>query len=88
MAITRAFISPEELYPDLPVTYDAIAALAAALNRAEALHFLAYLNLLLSSATTETELTNRIEPVHEVQTWVFREVVSESLLRSRFRRNW
>ncbi len=81
MAITRAFISPEELYPERQVTYDAAATLAASLNRAESLHFLAFLNLLLSSATTETELTNRIEPVHEVQTWLFREVVSETLLR-------
>jgi hypothetical protein len=72
MPISRSFVSPEELYPGV-ITYDEVAALAATLNRSEGLHFLGYLNLLLSSATTETRLTGRIEPVHEVQTFLFRE---------------
>lgn len=80
MPISRVFISPDEVYPGRLVAYDEVVAAAARLNRSEALHFLGYLNLLLSSATTETELTGRIEPVHEVQTYVFREVVSEQLL--------
>jgi hypothetical protein len=65
MPISRSFISPEELYPGRVITYDEVAALAATINRSEGLHFLGYLNLLLSSATTETRLTGRIEPVHE-----------------------
>lgn len=31
MAISRSFISPEELYPDRPATYDATVALALSL---------------------------------------------------------
>ena len=54
--------------------------LAARLNRAEALKFLGFLNLLLSSATTEAHLTARTEPLHEVQTHVFRQVVGAKLL--------
>ena len=81
MAISRAFISPEELYPGRRVTYDDVVAVATTLNRTEALHFLGFLNRLLSSATTETRLSGKIEPVHEVQTYVFREVVSEGLLK-------
>jgi hypothetical protein len=76
----RTFISPEELYPGRSVAYDEIARLAATLNRDEALHFLAFLNLLLSAATVETELTGQVEPIRDVQHWVFREVVSEQLL--------
>jgi len=78
--IARAFISPDEVYPGRVVTYAELAAMAATLNRVEALKFLGFLNLLLSSATAETHLTNRIEPVHEVQTRLFREVVSATLL--------
>jgi hypothetical protein len=88
MPIERKFISPEELYPGRVITYAEVSALAASLNRAEALHFLGYLNLLMSSATTQTRLTGKIEPLHDVQTYVFREVVSESLLKdlkARFR---
>jgi len=81
LPLSRVFISPEEVYPGKKPTYDEVAALAAELNRQEALHFLGYLNLLLASATAETHLTNRLEPVHEVQTWLFREVVGETLLR-------
>lgn len=76
----RTFISPEEVYPGRKVEYDEIVRLAASLNRDEALHFLAFLNLLLSAATAESELTNKLEPVRDVQHWVFREVVSEPLL--------
>jgi hypothetical protein len=76
----RAFISPEELYPGRVVEYDELAALAATLNRHETLHFLGFLNLLLSCATTEAHLTNQLEPVRDVQHWLFREVVSERLL--------
>jgi hypothetical protein len=76
----RTFISPEELYVGRSVAYDEIARLAASLNRDEALHFLAFLNLLLSAATVETELTGQLEPIRDVQHWVFREVVSEQLL--------
>ncbi len=76
----RTFISPEEVYAGRRVEYDEIVRLAASLNRDEALHFLAFLNLLLSAATTESELTNKLEPVRDVQHWVFREVVSERLL--------
>lgn len=88
MPVSRAFISPEEIDQGRVVTYGELAELAATLNRSEALHFLGYLNLLLSSAATETRLTARIQPVHEVQTYVFREVVSEGLLadlKARFR---
>jgi len=49
--VRRAYISSEEVYPGREVTYAEVAALAATLNRTEALHFLGYLNLLLSSAT-------------------------------------
>ena len=66
--IVRAFILPDEVYPGRVVTYAELAALAATLNRVEALKFLGFLNLLLSSATAETHLTNRVPPVHDVQT--------------------
>jgi hypothetical protein len=78
--IGRAFISPAELYPGRSVTYAEVATLASTLNRAEALHFLAFLNLLLSAALTETKLKADVGPVRDVQTWLFREVVSEKLL--------
>ena len=81
MPTLRIFISPEELIPGRIVTYDEVAAVAASLNRSEALHFLGFLNLLLSSATTEAELTGTVEPLRDVQTYVFREVVSADLLR-------
>ena len=81
MPTFRIFISPEELIPGRIVTYDEVAAVAANLNRAEALHFLGFLNLLLSSATAEAELTGTVEPLRDVQTYVFREVVSADLLR-------
>jgi hypothetical protein len=78
--IGRAFISPAEVYPGRSVTYAEVAALASTLNRAEALRFSAFLNLLLSAALTESNLKADVGPVRDVQTWVFREVVSESLL--------
>ena len=81
MPTFRIFISPEELIPGRIVTYDEVAAVAANLNRSEALHFLGFLNLLLSSATAEAELTGTVEPLRDVQTYVFREVVSADLLR-------
>ena len=80
MALARSFISPEDLYPGREVTYQELSSLAATLNRDEALKFLGFVNLVLSAATTETHLTNNLQPIHEVQTWLFREVVSESLL--------
>ena len=81
MPTFRIFISPEELIPGRIVTYDEVASVAASLNRSEALHFLGFLNLLLSSATTEAALTGTVEPLRDVQTYVFREVVSADLLR-------
>jgi hypothetical protein len=78
--IIRTFISPEEVYPGRVVTYDELAKIASRLNRSETLHFLGFLNLLLSSATLETELTNRLEPGRDVQTWLIREVISRDLL--------
>lgn len=80
--IIRAFISPEEIVPGRTVDYAELSALASTLNRDEALHFLGFLNLLLSSATIETDFTNKIEPVRDVQTWLIREVISAELLRS------
>ena len=80
--IIRAFISPEEIVPGRTVDYSELSALASTLNRDEALHFLGFLNLLLSSATIETDFTNKIEPVRDVQTWLIREVISAELLRS------
>jgi len=80
MMHTRAFISPEEVYPGYAVTYADLTALATGLNRAEALKFLGFLNLLVSSATTEAHLTKRTEPLHEVQTYVFGQVVGAKLL--------
>ena len=38
-------------------------------------------NLLLSSGTAEAELTGTVEPLRDVQTYVFREAVSADLLR-------
>ena len=81
MPTFRIFISPEELIPGRIVTYDEVAAVAANLNRSEALHFFGFLNLLLSTATAEAELTGTVEPLRDVQTYVFREVVSADLLR-------
>jgi hypothetical protein len=78
--ILRVFIGPDQLYPGHVVTYADVVTLAARLNRREALEFLGYLNLLISSAATETHLTDRLEPVRDVQTWVFREVVGARLL--------
>ncbi len=78
--ISRAFISPAEVYPGRIVAYADVAALASTLNRAEALHFLAFLNLLLSAALTETKLKADVGPVRDVQTWLLREIVSERLL--------
>jgi hypothetical protein len=66
--IIRAFISPEEIVPSRTVDYAELSALASTLNRDEALHFLGFLNLLLSSALIETDFTNKIEPVRDVQT--------------------
>ena len=64
MTLVRSFVSPEELHPSRVVTYEEVGAL----------------NLLFSAAAAETHLTNRLEPVHEVQTKAFREVVSQALL--------
>jgi hypothetical protein len=86
--LIRAFISPDEVYPGREVTYDEVATVAGTLNRTEALRFLGYLNLLLSSAATESHLKNDLKPVHEVQTWLFREIVGAELLKdlkARFR---
>ncbi|ODS53499.1 MAG: hypothetical protein ABS36_12720 [Acidobacteria bacterium SCN 69-37] len=80
--IIRTFISPEEVFPGRSVDYAELSGLASTLNRDEALHFLGFLNLLLSSATIETEFTNNVEPVRDVQTWLIREVISEKLLRT------
>ena len=55
--IIRAFISPEEIVPGRTVDYGELSALASTLNRDEALHFLGFLNLLLSSAMIETDFT-------------------------------
>ena len=54
--ISRTFISPEELYPGRIVTYADVAVLAGTLNRTECLKFLAYVNLVLSNATTVAKL--------------------------------
>jgi hypothetical protein len=78
--ILRTFITPDEVYPDRAVTYADVATLAATLNRAESLHFLAFLNLLLSAALTETNLKGDLEPIRDVQTWLFQEVVGTQLL--------
>jgi hypothetical protein len=78
--VHRTFISPDELYPGRVVTYDEVRALASTLNRDEALHFLGFLNLLLSSATAETHLTHNLEPMRDVQHWLFREIVGQTLL--------
>ena len=70
------------------MTYDEVAALAASLNRGEALHFLGFVNLVLSCATAESHLTKQLEPARDVQHWLFREVVSANLLaelKARFR---
>ena len=82
-------MSPYELYPGCAVTYAELAALASKVNRAESLHFLAFLNLLLSSATTEKKLKGDLTPVRDVQSWIFREIVSAQLLgdlKAKFRR--
>jgi hypothetical protein len=86
--LVRSFISPEEVYPGRVVTYEDVVALAGSLNRDEALHFLGFLNLVLSSATIESHLSGKLEPLRDVQHWLFREVVSERLLadlQARFR---
>ncbi len=80
MPVVRSFISPEEVYPGRQVTYGDVCAIAATLNRTEGLKFLGFLNLLMSAATTETHLKHDIQPVHDIQTFLFREVVSETLL--------
>ena len=80
MPLVRAFISPEEVYLGRKVTYAEVSAIAATLNRDEALKFLGFLNLLMSAAVAETHLSNNVQPVHDIQTYLFREVVSESLL--------
>lgn len=80
--IIRAFISPEEIVPGRRVEYAELSALASTLNRDEALHFLGFLNLLLSSATIEADFTLKIEPVRDVQHWLIREVISAELLAS------
>lgn len=78
--VVRTFISPEEVFPNRVVAYDELGRIAASLNRDETLHFLGFLNLLLSSATIEAHLTNNVEPVRDVQTWLIREVISKELL--------
>src|SRR6266566_8219095 len=78
--IHRSFISPNELKAGRVVTYAEVSAIAATLNQAEALHFIGFLNLLLSSAMTESKLNGVLEPARDVQTMVFSEVVSEQLL--------
>ena len=80
--IVRAFISPEEIVPGRRVEYAELTAIAATLNRDEALQFLGFLSLLLSSATIESDLTLKIEPVRDVQHWLIREVISAELLAS------
>lgn len=79
--VERTFVSPEEVYPGRTVSYGDLAGLARSLNRAAALRFLGFVNLLLSVATVETHLTNRTDPVRDVQTWVLRNVLSATLLR-------
>ena len=86
--IVRAFISPEEVYPGRVVSYEELSNIASGINRTKALELLGFLNLLLSSATLETALTLRTEPIRDVQGWLFREVVSSELLavlQSKFR---
>lgn len=86
--IFRTFISPDEVYPGRVVTYEDVVAVAGSLNRDEALHFLGFVNLVLTSATTESHLSGKLEPLRDVQHWLFREVVSERLLadlKARFR---
>ena len=88
MPVIRAFISPDEIEPGRKVTFEELSAIAATLNRGQALEFLAFLNLLLSSALVESSLTNKLEPVRDVQDWLFREVTSPRLLaalQARFR---
>jgi hypothetical protein len=78
--IVRSFISPEEIDPGRTVEYSELAMIASTLNRDETLQFLGFLNLLLSSATIETDFTNNLDPVRDVQTWLIREVISATLL--------
>jgi len=76
------------VYAGRIVTYEEVAALASGLNRSAALELLGFMNLLLSSATLEAKLSNRIAPLRDVQSWLFREVVSRDLLaalQSKFR---
>jgi hypothetical protein len=77
--VTRAWVSPEEVYPGRNITYADLSAFAGQLNKSEALKFLGFLNLVLSAATTETRLTNRLEPVRDVQIWVLQQIVSTTL---------
>src|SRR5437588_7947548 len=79
--VYRTFISPDELYPGRVITYTDVATLAATLNRTECLKFLAYMNLVLSNATTAAKLANDLAPVRDVQHWLFREMVGAQLLR-------
>jgi hypothetical protein len=68
--ILRSFISPVEVHANRLVKYADVAALAAPLNRAEPPHLLAFLNLLLSAALTETSLKGNLEPIRDLQTWL------------------
>jgi hypothetical protein len=54
--IHRTLVSSNKLYEGRSVRYEAVVAIATTLNRREALRVVAFLNLLLSSATTETQL--------------------------------
>ncbi len=78
--ILRTFISPDEIVAGRIVTYEELVERASTLNRAEALHFLGFLNLLLSLATIEMALSHKLDPVRDVQTWLIREVISADLL--------
>lgn len=78
--ILRSFVSPEELDLTDLVTYDELASRAKTFNRSEALHFLGFVNLLLSVATIETARTGKIEPVRDVQTRLASNLLSAGLL--------
>jgi hypothetical protein len=78
--IAQAFISPEEIYPDRVVSYEEVAYLARQLNRNEALKFLGFVNLIVSSAATQTHLTNNTDPLRDVQTALLREILGAQLL--------
>lgn len=55
--LLRSFVSPEEVYRGRMITYEDVVAVAGSLNRDETLHFLGFLNLVLTSATTESHLS-------------------------------